>query len=55
MAPLTLTILGAASFLGCTPREVARLIRNGTLKAVRRGRHYHIDRDLIDSYRKAAR
>jgi diguanylate cyclase (GGDEF)-like protein/excisionase family DNA binding protein len=55
LLPTSLTILGAASFLGCTPREVARLIKDGTLKAVRRGRHYHIDRDLIDSYRKAAR
>jgi diguanylate cyclase (GGDEF)-like protein/excisionase family DNA binding protein len=55
LLPTSLTILGAASLLGQSPHEIARLIRNGTLKASRRGRHYHIDRDVIDSYRKAAR
>jgi diguanylate cyclase (GGDEF)-like protein/excisionase family DNA binding protein len=55
LLPTSLTILGAASLLGQSPHEIARLIRNGTLKASRRGRHYHIDRDVIDTYRKAAR
>jgi diguanylate cyclase (GGDEF)-like protein/excisionase family DNA binding protein len=55
LLPTSLTIFGAASLLGLSPREVTGLIRNGTLTASRRGRHFHIDRDLIDSYRKAAR
>lgn len=55
LLPTSLTIVGAASLLGRSPLEVARLIRKGTLKASRRGRHYHIDRDQIDSYKKAAR
>ena len=55
LLPTSLTIFGAAMMLGQTPRDVAQLIRNGTLKATRRGRHFHIDRDLIDAYRKTAR
>jgi len=55
LLPTSLTIFGAASLLGRSPRDITRLVRNGTLKAARRGRHYHIDRDLLDSYRKAAR
>jgi diguanylate cyclase (GGDEF)-like protein/excisionase family DNA binding protein len=55
LLPTSLTIFGAASFLGQTPHEIAQLIRRGTLKATRRGRHYHIDRDLLDGYKKAAR
>jgi len=55
LLPTSLTILGAASLLGQSASEVARLIRKGTLKAERRGRHYHIDRAAIDSYRKATR
>jgi excisionase family DNA binding protein len=41
--------------LGTTPRDVMDMIRQGTLKATRRGRHYHIDRDLIEMVRKSAR
>ena len=52
LLPTSLTIVGAATILGQTPRDVARLIRDGTLKASRRGRHFHIDRDLIEAYRK---
>jgi diguanylate cyclase (GGDEF)-like protein/excisionase family DNA binding protein len=48
LLPTSFTIFGAASLLGCTPRDVAALIRNGTLHASRRGRHLHIDRDQID-------
>lgn len=55
LLPTSLTIVGAALVLGQTPREVTHLIRNGALKASRRGRHYHIDRDLIEAYRKTAR
>ena len=55
LLPASLTIPGTASLLGLSPREVTRLIKDGTLKASRRGRHFHIDRDQIDAYRKAAR
>ena len=55
LLPTSLTIFGAATMLELTPREVARLIRAGTLKATSRGRHWHIDRELIDTYRKAIR
>jgi excisionase family DNA binding protein len=55
LLPTSLTIFGAATMLGQSPREVAQLIRGGSLKASRRGRHYHIDRDLIEAYRKTAR
>ena len=55
LLPTSLTIFGAASLLGRTPREIASLIRAGVLKAARRGRHYHIDRNLIDAYRRSAR
>jgi diguanylate cyclase (GGDEF)-like protein len=55
LLPTSFTIFGAATMLGQTPREVAQLIRNGSLKASRRGRHYHIDRNLIEAYRKTAR
>ena len=54
LLPTSVTIFGAASLLGHTPREIAGLIRRGTLKAARRGRHLHIDRDLLDSYKKSA-
>ena len=52
LLPTSLTIFGAANMLGETPRAVARMIRDGSLKATRRGRHFHIDRDLIDAVRK---
>jgi diguanylate cyclase (GGDEF)-like protein len=55
LLPTSLTIFGAATMLGQTPRDVARLIRAGALKATRRGRHLHIDRDLIQTYRKTVR
>jgi diguanylate cyclase (GGDEF)-like protein/excisionase family DNA binding protein len=55
LLPTSLTIFGAASLLGSSPREITRLIKDGRLKASRRGRHFHIDRDLIDAYRKALR
>jgi len=52
LLPTSMTIIGAASHLGQSPLDIARLIRKGTLKASRRGRHYQIDRDTIDAYRK---
>jgi diguanylate cyclase (GGDEF)-like protein len=55
LLPTSLTIFGAATILGQTPRAVALLIREGALKATRRGRHFHIDRDLIEAYRKTSR
>ncbi len=55
LLPTSLTIFGAATMLGRSPRDVAQLIRAGSLKASRRGRHFHIDRDLIDAYKRAAR
>jgi diguanylate cyclase (GGDEF)-like protein/excisionase family DNA binding protein len=55
LLPTSLTIFGAATLLGRTPRDVARLIRRGGLKAARRGRHFHIDRAAIEDYRKSVR
>jgi diguanylate cyclase (GGDEF)-like protein len=55
LMPTSLTIFGAATVLGLAPRDVASLIRSGTLSASRRGRHLHIDRDLIEAYRKDPR
>ena len=55
LLPTSVTIFGAATILGQTPRHIARLVSSGALKATRRGRHFHIDRDLIEDYRKAAR
>jgi diguanylate cyclase (GGDEF)-like protein/excisionase family DNA binding protein len=55
LLPTSLTILGAASMLGLSPRRVMQMIKDGTLKATRRGRHYHIDRNMIDVVRKAGR
>ena len=51
LLPTSVTILGAATLLGITAREVVQLIRAGALPASRRGRHYHIDRDAIEHYR----
>ena len=51
LLPTSVTIPGAATLLGRSPRDVIRLLRAGDLRAVRRGRHLHIDRDAIDDYR----
>lgn len=51
LQPPSVTLLGAANLLDCTPREVRRLVRTGELAATKRGRHYHIDRASIDRYR----
>jgi diguanylate cyclase (GGDEF)-like protein/excisionase family DNA binding protein len=55
LLPTSLTIFGAATMLGITAREVTQLIRTGALKATRRGRHWHIERDLIEAHRKTLR
>ena len=55
LLPTSLTIFGAATMLGTTARDVAQLIRRGALKASRRGRHLHIERDLIEAHRKTIR
>lgn len=52
LLPTSVTIVGAANLLGTTAREIITLIRAGTLRASRRGRHYHIDRAQIDELRK---
>ncbi len=51
LLPTSVTILGAATLLGKTAREVAALIKKGELKATRRGRHFHIDRAQIEEQR----
>ena len=55
LLPTSLTIFGAATMLGVSARHVAQLIRAGALKASRRGRHLHIERDLIEAHRKTIR
>jgi diguanylate cyclase (GGDEF)-like protein/excisionase family DNA binding protein len=49
--PTSVTIVGAATLLGTSARQVVDLIRNGTLRATRRGRHFHIDRAQIEEFR----
>jgi diguanylate cyclase (GGDEF)-like protein/excisionase family DNA binding protein len=51
LLPTSVTIVGAATLLGTTAREVITLIRGGALRAARRGRHYHIDRTQIEEVR----
>ena len=51
LLPTSVTIVGAATLLGTTARGIIELIRGGTLRAVRRGRHYHIDRAQIEEFR----
>jgi diguanylate cyclase (GGDEF)-like protein/excisionase family DNA binding protein len=52
LLPTSVTIVGAATLLGKTARDVVRMIRNGTLRATRRGRHFHIDRAHIEEHRQ---
>lgn len=51
LLPTSVTILGAATLLGKTAREVAGMIKRGELTAARRGRHFHIDRAQIEEHR----
>jgi diguanylate cyclase (GGDEF)-like protein/excisionase family DNA binding protein len=48
LLPTSVTIIGAATLLGISTRDVVGLLRRGTLKATRRGRHLHIDRAAIE-------
>ena len=52
LMPTSVTILGAATLLGMTPRQVAGMVRSGALRAARRGRHFHIDRSQIEEHRR---
>ena len=52
MLPTSVTIAGAATLLGITLRDVVRLLRRGELRASRRGRHLHIEREAIEDYRR---
>jgi diguanylate cyclase (GGDEF)-like protein/excisionase family DNA binding protein len=51
LQPTSVTLLGAANLLGCTPQEIRRLVRTDQLHAARRGRHYHIDRQAVEHYK----
>jgi diguanylate cyclase (GGDEF)-like protein/excisionase family DNA binding protein len=51
LLPTSVTFVGAATLLGVSVRDVVRLVRDGSLRASRRGRHFHIDRALIEEYR----
>lgn len=51
LLPPSVTITGAASIIGIPARDVARLVRSGTLHATRRGRHFHLDRAEVEEYR----
>jgi diguanylate cyclase (GGDEF)-like protein/excisionase family DNA binding protein len=52
LLPTSVTIGGAATLMGIGVRDVVRLIRGGHLKASRRGRHLHIEREQIAGYRR---
>lgn len=52
LMPTSVTIIGAARLLDTTPREIVRLLREGTLPGTRRGRHVHIDRVHIEEFRR---
>jgi diguanylate cyclase (GGDEF)-like protein len=53
--PTAVTLFGADTMLQLTPMQVSRLVRSGTLKASRRGRHLYIEREQIEAYRKKTR
>jgi diguanylate cyclase (GGDEF)-like protein len=52
LMPTSVTILGAATLLGLTPRQVTGMVKSGALRASRRGRHFHIDRSQIEEQRR---
>jgi diguanylate cyclase (GGDEF)-like protein/excisionase family DNA binding protein len=52
LLPTSVTILGAATLLGIRARHVVTLMRDGALRAARRGRHFHIDRAQIEEYKR---
>jgi diguanylate cyclase (GGDEF)-like protein/excisionase family DNA binding protein len=47
LLPTSMTIPGAAVLLGRSRDEIADLIREGTLRATRRGRQFYIERQLL--------
>lgn len=51
LLPTSVTLVGTATLLGLGVRQVMRLVHDGSLRAVRRGRHFHIDRTQIEEYR----
>jgi diguanylate cyclase (GGDEF)-like protein/excisionase family DNA binding protein len=51
LLPTSVTMIGAATLLGRSVRDVMRLVHAGTLRAGRRGRHFHIARAEIEEYR----
>ena len=51
LQPTSVTLLGAASLIGCSTHEVRQLVRTGELAATRRGRHLHIDRAAVERYK----
>jgi diguanylate cyclase (GGDEF)-like protein/excisionase family DNA binding protein len=51
LLPTSVTILGAATLLGVTAREVTAMIKRGELTVTRRGRHFHIDRAQLEEHR----
>ena len=55
LLPTAVTIFGASAMLGLSPHEISRLVRDGTLNATRRGRHFHIERDQIEAFRRSTR
>jgi diguanylate cyclase (GGDEF)-like protein/excisionase family DNA binding protein len=52
LQPTSVTIVGAATLLGKSARDIVRMIRSGALTATRRGRHFHIDRARIEEHRR---
>ena len=52
LLPTSVTITGAATLLGVSARSVVRLLRGGSLAAARRGRHFHIERALIEEHKR---
>jgi len=52
LLPTSVTIPGAATLLGVSTREIIRALRKGELRAARRGRHLHIERETIDEFRR---
>jgi diguanylate cyclase (GGDEF)-like protein/excisionase family DNA binding protein len=49
LLPTSMTIPGAAVLLGRSRDEIADLIREGALRATRRGRQFYIERQLLEA------
>ncbi len=46
--PTSVTIRSAATLLGRTPEDIADLLRDGRLRATRRGRQFYIEREQLE-------